>query len=92
MGGLCCSDAVCDMPVFRPLIGFDKTEIMDYAQKIGTYETSILPYEDCCTIFTPKHPQTRPQVEQLLESEKLIDGEGLMKRAIEGIEVLNIKP
>ena len=74
------------------LIGFDKTEIMDYAQKIGTYETSILPYEDCCTIFTPKHPQTRPQVEQLLESEKLIDGEGLMKRAIEGIEVLNIKP
>ena len=92
MGGLCGSDAVCDMPVFRPLIGFDKTEIMDYAQKIGTYETSILPYEDCCTIFTPKHPQTRPQVEQLLESEKLIDGEGLMKRAIEGIEVLNIKP
>ena len=92
MDGLCCTNAVCDMPVFRPLIGFDKTEIMDYAEKIGTYETSILPYEDCCTIFTPKHPQTKPRVEQLIESEKLIDGEGLIRRAIEGIEILNIMP
>ena len=92
MDGLCCTNAVCDMPVFRPLIGFDKTEIMDYAEKIGTYETSILPYEDCCTIFTPKHPQTKPRVEQLIESEKLIDGEGLIRRALEGIEILNIMP
>ncbi|MDY4518417.1 MAG: tRNA uracil 4-sulfurtransferase ThiI [Candidatus Spyradocola sp.] len=92
MDGLCCTNAVCDMPVFRPLIGFDKIEIMDYAEKIGTYETSILPYEDCCTIFTPKHPQTKPRVEQLIESEKLIDGEGLIRRAIEGIEILNIMP
>ena len=92
MDGLCCTNAVCDMPVFRPLIGFDKTEIMDYAEKIGTYETSILPYEDCCTIFTPQHPQTKPRVEQLIESEKLIDGEGLIRRAIEGIEILNIMP
>lgn len=92
MDGLCCTNAVCDMPVFRPLIGFDKTEIMDYAEKIGTYETSILPYEDCCTIFTPKHPQTKPRVEQLIESEKLIDGEGLIRRAIEGIEIINIMP
>lgn len=92
MDGLCCTDAVCDMPVFRPLIGFDKLEIMDYAQKIGTYETSILPYEDCCTIFTPKHPQTKPRTEQLEESEQLIDGEALIKRAIEGIEIINILP
>ena len=92
MDGLCCTNEVCDMPVFRPLIGFDKTEIMNYAEKIGTYETSILPYEDCCTIFTPKHPQTKPRVEQLIESEKLIDGEGLIRRAIEGIEIINIMP
>ena len=83
---------VTRMPIIRPLACMDKVEIIDLARKIGTYETSIQPWEDCCTIFTPKHPQTRPQVEQLLESEKLIDGEGLMKRAIEGIEVLNIKP
>ena len=92
MDGLCCTNAVCDMPVFRPLIGFDKTEIRDYAEQIGTYGTSILPYEDCCTVFTPKHPQTKPRVEQLIESEKLIDGEGLIRRAMEGIEILNIMP
>jgi len=92
MDGLVCSNAVCDMPVFRPLIGFDKSDIMDVAVKIGTYETSILPYEDCCTIFTPKHPQTKPKVETLLESEKLIDGDGLVQRAIEGIEIINIMP
>ena len=92
MDGLCCTNAVCDMPVFRPLIGFDKTEIMDVAERIGTYETSILPYEDCCTIFTPKHPQTKPRVEQLEESETLIDGEELIRRAMEGIEIINIQP
>ena len=92
MDGLVCSNAVCDMPVFRPLIGFDKSDIMNEAVKIGTYETSILPYEDCCTIFTPRHPQTKPKVDQLLESEKLIDGEGIIKRAIEGIEIINIMP
>ena len=92
MDGLTCTNAVCDMPVFRPLIGFDKTEIMDYAEKIGTYETSILPYEDCCTIFTPKHPQTKPRVEQLIESETLIDGETLIQRALEGIEIINLMP
>jgi len=92
MDGLTCTNAVCDMPVFRPLIGFDKTEIMDYAEKIGTYETSILPYEDCCTIFTPKHPQTKPRVEQLIESEKLIDGDALIQRALEGIEIINLMP
>ena len=92
MDGLCCTNAVCDMPVFRPLIGFDKTEIMEVAERIGTYETSILPYEDCCTIFTPKHPQTKPRVEQLEESETLIDGEELIRRAMEGIEIINIQP
>ncbi len=92
MDGLCCTDKVCSRPVFRPLIGFDKTEIMDSAVEIGTYETSILPYEDCCTIFTPKHPLTKPRPELLEESEKLIDGEALIQRAIEGIEILNILP
>ena len=67
------TNAVVTMPVFRPCIGMDKEEIVDIARKIGTYETSILPYEDCCTVFTPRHPKTRPELEQVLEQEKLID-------------------
>lgn len=92
MDGLNCSNAVCTLPVFRPLIGFDKTEIMDVAQRIGTYETSILPFEDCCTIFTPKHPLTKPKIDRLEESETLLDVEGLIKEAIDGIETILIKP
>lgn len=92
MDGLTCTNAVCSLPVFRPLIGFDKTEIMDYAERIGTYETSILPYEDCCTIFTPRHPQTKPRVDQLEQSETLLDGEALIERALTGIEVVDIRP
>lgn len=92
MDGLTCTNAVCSLPVFRPLIGFDKTEIMDYAERIGTYETSILPYEDCCTIFTPRHPQTKPRVDQLEQSETLLDGEALIERALSGIEVVDIRP
>jgi thiamine biosynthesis protein ThiI len=83
------NDAV-SMPVFRPLIGFDKIDIMNIATEIGTYETSILPYEDCCTVFTPKHPVTRPKLEKIKMSEKLIEGEELMKEAIENIEVIQL--
>ena len=62
----------CQSRVFRPLIGFDKTEIVKIAETIGTFETSILPYEDCCTIFVPKHPETRPKVSEMLRSEEKI--------------------
>ncbi len=66
---LACTDAAQDLPVLRPCIGMDKTEITDIARKIGTFETSILPYEDCCTIFTPPHPKTKPSLEEIIEAE-----------------------
>jgi thiamine biosynthesis protein ThiI len=72
MEGLGATNAVANIPVFRPLIGFDKTEIVEIAQRIGTFETSILPYEDCCTIFVPKHPETKPKVSAIEKSEESI--------------------
>lgn len=69
MHSLLCTNAVCDLPVYRPLIGFDKNDIVDISRKIGTYDTSILPYEDCCTIFVAKHPVTRPQLKTIEKSE-----------------------
>ncbi len=77
------TDACATMPCFRPLIGMDKEDIISIARKIGSYETSILPYEDCCTIFVPKHPTTKPRLDKILASEALIDTEGLIKKAIE---------
>jgi len=86
MEALGCTDAVCDMPVFRPLIGCDKLEITEQAKKIDTYETSILPYEDCCTVFTPRHPTTKPKVEMLIEAEQALDTEALVAEAIANTE------
>ncbi|MCR4605835.1 MAG: tRNA 4-thiouridine(8) synthase ThiI [Eubacterium sp.] len=85
MQSLAATDAVCEMPVFRPLIALDKREIIDESEKIGAYETSILPYEDCCTIFVAKHPVTKPKLEQIVESEKNLIGviEPLVKTAYE---------
>lgn len=83
---LCVTDDAVTMPVFRPLIGFDKEEIIEKAQKIGTFETSILPYEDCCTVFVPKHPVTKPKVDKLRESEALVDFEPLIEAAIANTE------
>ena len=82
---LAVTDNVCEMPVFRPLIGFDKQEIITAAQKIGTFETSIEPYEDCCTIFVAKHPVTKPQLEKILESEKKLSEkiDDLIKSAVD---------
>ncbi len=77
------TDACATMPCFRPLIGMDKEDIIAAARRIGSFETSILPYEDCCTIFVPKHPTTKPRLEKILESEALIDVEGLIRKAIE---------
>ena len=88
MAALGTTDSVVDMPVFRPVIGFDKSEIVDLARKIGTFETSSLPYEDCCTVFTPRHPATNPKMEKILEGESKLDMEALIEEAIAGIEVV----
>ncbi len=86
------TDSVVSMPVFRPLIGMDKIEIMDRAQEIGTYEKSIEPYEDCCTVFLPKHPATKPRLEKILESEARLDVEALVEKAVASQEIVMIKP
>ena len=82
--------AIKELPVMRPLIGMDKQEIIDISEKIGTYETSILPYEDCCTIFVDKHPVTKPKLEKIEESEKNLEGkiEELYQKALDNIEVV----
>ncbi|MCI8650332.1 MAG: tRNA 4-thiouridine(8) synthase ThiI [Anaerotruncus sp.] len=82
---IACTDVACEMPVLRPVIGMDKNEIVKIAYKIDTFETSILPYEDCCTVFTPKHPRTRPQLRYVLEAEKKMD-EQLVQQAIAATE------
>lgn len=91
MDALVCTDAVVDMPVFRPLIGMDKTEIMDIANKIDTYETSILPYEDCCTVFTPRHPVTKPKLDTMPKAEEKLDVEALVNEAVEGTEMVIVE-
>ena len=90
MEALGTTDCVVNMPVFRPLIGFDKSEIIEIARKIDTYELSSLPYEDCCTIFTPKHPATRPKKEKVEEAEKVLHTEALVEAALSGVEVVRV--
>lgn len=91
MEALGCTDAVVQMPVFRPVIGFDKIEIIERAEKIGTYETSSLPYEDCCTVFTPKHPATHPRMEIIEKAEQKLDVQALLDEAFEGTEYIEIQ-
>ena len=90
MEALGCTDEVVGMPVFRPLIGMDKSEIIERAERIGTFETSSLPYEDCCTVFTPKHPATHPRVELVRKAEEALDSEALIEAAIAGTEVIEV--
>ena len=90
MQALGTTDAVAGMPVFRPLIGFDKSEIIDVARKIDTLEISSLPYEDCCTVFTPRHPATKPKLEKILEGESKLDSEALIEAALAGVEVVSV--
>lgn len=85
------TDASVTRPVMRPLIAMDKTEIMDKAREIGTYEKSIEPYEDCCTVFLPKHPTTKPKLERILESESRLDCEALIQAAVESAETMDIR-
>ena len=90
MTALGCTDDVASMPVFRPLIGFDKSEIIEVARKIGTLEISELPYEDCCTVFTPRHPATHPKMEKILEGEARLETEAMIARALEGTEMIRV--
>ena len=93
MASLAATNDVCTLPVFRPLIAFDKEDIVTVAKQIGTYETSILPYEDCCTTFVAKHPVTKPKVEQIRRSEKALAEkiDEMVAEALAGDEVLEIR-
>ena len=92
MEALVCTDAVVSMPVFRPLIGMDKNEVTDIAVKIDTFETSILPYEDCCTVFTPRHPVTKPKLETMPKVESKLDVDALVEEAVANTEVIILGP
>lgn len=91
MEAIAVTNAVCREPVFRPLIGMDKEEIVTIARKIGTMETSILPYEDCCTVFTPKHPKTKPNLKAVEEAEQKMEMEALINRALEQVEKVTVR-
>jgi len=90
MEAMASTQAVTELPVLQPLIGMDKEDIVRLARKIGTFETSILPYEDCCTVFTPRHPRTRPKISEVAEAESVLDIEGLVEEALQGIERISV--
>ena len=91
MEAMTVTGAVVDIPIFMPLVGMDKEEIVTIARKIGTLETSILPYEDCCTVFTPKHPKTKPTLAQVINAERKLDREALIAQALESVEKITVK-
>lgn len=90
MPAIACTDAVCEIPVFRPLIGMDKDEVVAISRKIETFDISILPYEDCCTVFTPRHPKTRPTIGYVEECEKALETDRLSREAAENARVVYI--
>ena len=91
MEAMAVTGAVVDMPIFMPLVGMDKEEIVTIARKIGTMETSVLPYEDCCTVFTPKHPKTKPTLAQVIHAERKLDREALILEALADVEKISVK-
>ena len=91
MQAMAVTGSVVDVPIFMPLVGMDKEEIVTIARKIGTMQTAILPYEDCCTVFTPKHPKTKPTLNQLIQAEKNLDRVALIQQAIENTEKITVK-
>ncbi len=91
MEAMAATQAVLELPVLQPLIGMDKEEIVTEARRIGTFDTSILPYEDCCTVFTPRHPRTRPRVEEVAAAESALDVETLVEEAFRGIERITVE-
>lgn len=88
--GLSCTNECSDLPILRPLISFDKTEIVDISRKIGAYDISIRPYEDCCTIFVPKHPVIKPKIENVMREEEKLDVDHLVKKAVDEIEIIKL--
>ena len=90
MEAMAVTGAVVDIPIFMPLVGMDKEEIVTIARRIGTLDTSILPYEDCCTVFTPKHPKTKPTLGQVLNAERNLNRQELIARALEGVEKIKV--
>ena len=91
MEAMATTQAVLSLPVLQPLIGMDKEEIVQMSRKIGTFDTSILPYEDCCTVFTPRHPKTRPSVQEVEAAESALDVETLVEEALQGIERIRLE-
>ncbi len=90
LGAIACTDEAATMPVFRPLIGMDKDEIISISRKIDTFEISILPFEDCCTVFTPRHPRTRPKLADVIEAESRLDVDALVEHAVAGVRKIII--
>ena len=84
------TDSAVNLPVYRPLIGMDKSEVVNLAKHVGTYDTSILPYEDCCTLFVARHPATRPSLEKTLDYESVLDEEQMIAKALEEVETVII--
>ena len=91
MEAMASTQAVLKLPVLQPLIGMDKEEIVQMSRKIGTFDTSILPYEDCCTVFTPRHPRTRPTVSEVEKAESALDVDALVEEALQGIERIRLE-
>jgi thiamine biosynthesis protein ThiI len=91
MQALGVTDCAVDMPIFRPCIGMDKEEIVQIARRIDTFETSILPYEDCCTVFTPRHPKTKPELEKVIAEEQKLDFAALCEKALATEEVITVR-
>ena len=90
MDAMLCTGAVVQLPILRPCVGMDKEEIVQISRRIGTYDTSILPYEDCCTVFTPRHPRLRPILSEVEAAEAGLDIEGMVKAAVDGIERIQL--
>ena len=91
MEAMTVTGAVVDIPIFMPLVGMDKEQIVTIARRVGTLETSILPYEDCCTVFTPKHPKTKPTLSQVLHAERKLDREALIAQALNSVEKVTVR-
>ena len=91
MEAMAVTGAVVDIPIFMPLVGMDKEDIVSISRKIGTFETSVLPYEDCCTVFTPKHPKTKPTLAQVIHAERKLDREALILEALADVEKIPVK-
>ena len=89
---IACTDEAAHMPVFRPLIGMDKVDIIDISRRIDTYDLSILPYEDCCTVFTPRHPRTRPVLRFVLQAEEALDADALLEDCLSRVKIIKIHP